>query len=375
MKQKMKNKLFPSLTLNALGCLVFLLFSLNTPVLAQKKALTDAILYYEDQDFENARKEIDKAVYTIPTNTMAKTWYYRGMIYSVLHEKTPNPSYLDSAAVSFNQSKKLAEAGSEFATMSTERLVLLWNNSLNEGVKFYQSAEYDKAITFFEISHKANLTDTTALLYGSYAALAKKNYNKACEFCTALKNINYTKSYVFGTCAKAYEVNKNYAAAEKELLEGIKYNKNDINTLQELSNFYISQNENEKALVTLENLNKLNPNNVQILSVLAVQYQKINAYPQAENAYLSILKLEANNYLANFNLGGLYVDQSRSDLNTLNKMSAVQQKSATELKAKIRSNYEKALRYLKQAQVIEPTKNAELPAYIQEIETLLNNLK
>ncbi len=347
---------------------------------AQNASLTNAILYLEDNDAVKAKPEIDAAVTNEKTMTSPKAWYYRGMIYSKLLTDNPANSkkgYADTAIVSFAKAKALDKANGQFSQMSDMRLQDQWVNATNEGVKKYQSADYKEAVKFFKSAHLANSNDTTALLYGSYAASASNDLRQAFVFTEELKAKHYFKSHVYKIAADYYLESGDKDKAETELKEGLVKNPNDPALLQELANFYITTDKNEQAIQTLALLEKGNPNDPLVLNNIAVQYQKLNQIDQAEKYYLKVLAMEPNNYVALFNLGNLYVDKSRPKFNTYNTLNAEQlKKQGPALKAELTSNYTKAIDYCNKAlvQAKDPDDKQKLTALITDLESIIKGL-
>jgi tetratricopeptide (TPR) repeat protein len=347
---------------------------------AQSGSLTNAILYLEDNDPVKAKIEIDAVVKNEKTSTSAKAWYYRGMTYSKLVTDNPanaDKGFTDTAAVSFVKAKAFDKPNGQFAQMSDLRLQDLWVTATNDGVKKYQAADYKGAVKSFKSAHLANPKDTTALLYGSYAATASNDLRQAFVFTEDLKANNYYKSHVYKIAADYYLESGDKAKAESELKEGLLKNPNDPAILQELANFYITTDKNEQAVQTLALVEKVSPNDPLVLNNIAVQYQKLNQADQAEKYYLKVLALEPNNYIALFNLGNLYIDKSRPKFNAYNTLNAEQlKKQGPALKAELISNYTKAIDYCQKA--LAQTKEAEdkekLTALIADLESVLKGL-
>lgn len=347
---------------------------------AQNAALTNAILYLEDNDAVKAKLEIDAAVKNEKTSTSAKAWYYRGMIYNQLVKDNPanaDKGFTDTAAVSFVKAKALDKPNGQFAQMADLRLQDQWVNATNEGVRKYQASDYAGAVKSFKLAHLANAKDTTALLYGSYAATASKDQRQAFVFTEELKKNNYFKSHVYKTAADYYLESGDQAKAEAELKEGLVKNPNDAALLQELANFYITTDKNEQAVQTLTLLEKSNPNDPLILVNIAVQYQKFNQPDQAEKYYLKVLEKEPNNYIALFNLGSLYIDKSRPKLNAYNSLNADQyKKQGPALKTELAANYTKAIDYCKKAlaQADSAEDKEKLNTMIADLDGVLKSL-
>ncbi len=342
---------------------------------AQNGVLTNAILYYQDGELIKAKDQINVAVKHEKTLSSAKAWYYRGMIYKSVSEQDLTsqkyPTALDSAIISFFKAKSLDKSNGEYALMSDLRLQEEWINATNEGVKTYQSANYSKAIKAFQLAHLANPSDTTALLYGSYAAIASNDIELACNFCTTLRTLNYTKNHVYLTCADQYYNAGNTSQAVQELEQGLVKNPNDVALLQALANLYITSDQNEKAIQTLDLLEKAKPNDPLVLTNIAVQYQKLNQLETAESYYLKVLTKDPKSFITLFNLSGLYVDQGRVKMNTYNSLKADQyKKEGAALKAELLSIYGKALDYSKKAlPLAESTEDRE------KLQTLISNLE
>ena len=347
---------------------------------AQHTALTNAILYLEDNDAVKAKPEIDAAVTNEKTMTSPKAWYYRGMIYNKLLADTPTNAgkgFGDTATASFVKAKALDKPNGQFSQMSDIRLQDLWMNATNDGVKKYQESDFKGAVKSFKLAHLANPKDTTALLYGSYAAAANKDQRQAFVFTEDLKKNNYFKSHVYKTASDYYLETGDQAKAEAELKTGLTKNQNDAALLQELANFYITTDKNEQAVATLSQLEKANPNDPLVLVNIAVQYQKFNQPDQAEKYYLKVLDKEPNNYIALFNLGSLYVDKSRVKLNTYNSLNAEQfKKQGLSLKTELITNYSKALDYCKKAlsQADSAEDKEKLNTMIADLDGVLKSL-
>jgi len=329
-------------------------FVYSVQSLAQNGVLTNAILYYQDGESLKAKTEIDSAVVNEKTKASAKAWYYRGMIYKSIAEQDTvtlkYPKAIETATVSFVKAKSLDKANGEYAQMSDMRLQEQWVNATNFGVKQYQSANYKKAVKSFQLAHLANEKDTTALLYGSYAAIANKDLKTAFDFCTDLKNLGYARSHVYATSANYYSAQNNTAKAQEELQEGLLKNANDIALLQELANLYISSDQNTKAIETLNVLEKAKPNDALVLTNIAVQYQKLNQAETAETYYVKALEKDPQNFISLFNLAGLYVDKGRQKMNAYNSLKPDQfKKQGPALKAELLTIYTKALDYCKKS--------------------------
>jgi len=347
---------------------------------AQNASLTNAILYLEDNDPVKAKIEIDAAVKNEKTITSPKAWYYRGMIYNRLLTDNPanaNKGFADTAAASFVKAKALDKPNGQFTQMSDLRLQDLWVTATNDGVKKYQEADYKGAVRSFKSAHLANPKDTTALLYGSYAAAASNDLRQAFVFTEDLKANGYFKSHVYKIATDYYLESGDKEKAEAELNAGLLKNPNDPALLQELANFYITTDKNEQAVQTLALLEKGNPNDPLVLNNIAVQYQKLNQTDQAEAYYLKVLAKEPNNYVALFNLANLYVDKTRPKFNTYNTLNEAQyKKQGPALRTELTSNYTKAVDYAKKAlaQAEDADDKQKLTALIGDLESILKSL-
>ena len=343
---------------------------------AQNGVLTNAILYYQDGEFQKAQTEIDIAVKNEKTFSSAKAWYYRGMIYKAIANQNPSPlnaGLLDTATASFSKAKALDKKGGEYIQMSELRLQEQYINTTNEGVKAYQSAEYKKAIQSFQQAHLANPSDTTALLYGSYAAIADKDLKVACNFCSELKKQGYTKSYVYNTCANYYESIDDNIKTEAELQAGLITNPGSVFLLQELSNLYITTEQNEKSIETLNKLEIANPKDPLVLTNIAVQYQRINQNTNAEIYYKKALENDPKNFISLFNLAGMYVEKGRKKMSIYNSLKPQDfQKNGLVLKAEMVTIYTSALDYGQKA--LPLAENPEDSQKLQQMTTELSSI-
>ena len=81
----------------------------STSIFAQKSAIQTAYNYLRYDDLDKAKEAIDQAATNPSSNTISKTWYYRGQIYHAIYESTKEPfqalkpGSLDQAFLSYEK--------------------------------------------------------------------------------------------------------------------------------------------------------------------------------------------------------------------------------------------------------------------------------
>ncbi|HEY8401230.1 MAG TPA: hypothetical protein VIK89_08215, partial [Cytophagaceae bacterium] len=110
--------------------LLIFLFALATAGFAhaQNSAVTNAILYHKDGELDKAKENIDGASSNEKTSGQAKTWYYKGVIYSDIAHST-NPAYqslssepLKIAYESYVKAQELDPKKGEYYKLSGQKL-------------------------------------------------------------------------------------------------------------------------------------------------------------------------------------------------------------------------------------------------------------
>lgn len=339
--------------------------------------------------FNNLRKgELDKAMQNIePTiadaSTMndPKTWFYRGNIYLQIH-MSDKPEYkaLEQNALgkAYESYKKLLEIDSkkEFYTETIQNLFIVSEQLYNEGVQQFTAdpPNYTAAMNAFEsavgVSETFGNTDTLAMFNVALAAENAREFAKAKEYYTKLKDMNYKQPLLYNSLSGIYLEEKDTTAAVAVLLEGRQKYPDDFNLLIAETNVYLAKGDNDKAMDNLAEAVKTDPNNPTIHYAVGVNYAVMGNTEAAENAYIKAIELNPEYFEANYNLGALYVNQAATIIDEANKLPLSAEKEFNELKTRADEILTKSIPYLETASRLDATDKSTLLS-LKEIYTRL----
>lgn len=288
--------------------LAFVLLLASFSLQAQVATLTNAILYHNDGNLVKAKEEIDKACINEKTITMPKTWFYTGVIYKDIYQASTaegqvvNDAALIKSTEALQKVFELEKPAAEFIKKSKEVLEQIWAISINRGVTLYGEEKYNPAIVEFERAQSIKPADTTAYVYGIYAANELKNAELLDKYVSKLVALNYTSASVYYIQIDGL-MNKNLldsalVSSNKALA---KY-PTDVPLKTQQTQLYVKLNKSKEAIENLKVLSAKNPNDVQLLINIGSQYSNLNDIENAQIYYQKVIALDSTNYIANFNM-------------------------------------------------------------------------
>lgn len=132
------------------------------------------------------------------------------------------------------------------------------------------------------------------------------------------------------------ESNKDYENAIKELLNVYNDNKDNYLINLRLGWLYYNYGLYNEAVIYYENATKISPNSIEAKVGLTLPLSKLEKWEEIKNIYEQILKLDPQNYTANFRLGQYYL--LRGNYSEANKYLSISHKNYP-------SDYESNLSY------------------------------
>ncbi len=285
---------------------------------AQNSAVTNAILYQRDGSLLKAKQNIDLACEHEKTKGQAKTWYYKGLVYSDIYKsdkvevKQLAPDALKSSTEALMKAKELENnANGEYTKLSNTQLDENWVNLVNRGIAYYQTQKYRDALDMYELAQQISPSDTTAYVYGTYAAEGLKQEDLVVKYSDKLLNLNYKSLYVYSNVINAALNNKDYVKAlnlSQKALQDFPYDKT---ILQMRTLAYAEGGKLDEAQEVLTGELKIKPYNVELLTNLAVVYNYKKDNEKATEAYNKIIAIEPHNFFANYNSAVLNYEKGK----------------------------------------------------------------
>lgn len=346
---------------------------------AQKKPnINKAKSAMENGELSEAKAIIEQAIVHEKTKDDAKTWHYRGMIYSALDTALNEPEAMETAIASFNKSLEI-DPEQKSTTQFTGSGLTNVDSSIdgyygyyyNRALLNYNNEDFDKASVNFENAFFINPSDTNAILNAAYAATAAGNDAKA--------KSNYERSYEAGVRDKNVFLQLyNFAIQEENLEEALSvirkgkekytndsdFNKYEISLLIQLDKVDDAKSELEKSIAN-------DPNNPDLIFSLGVLNDQLGDNDGAVKAYNDALKIDPDHYNSNFNLGVNIFNQSNELIKQRNDLGYKETKKYDQLTIDINNKLKDALPIWEKLYTIDKTDRTVL----ETLSYIYSNLK
>lgn len=363
-------------------------------VSAQKSKVQTAYNYYKEpyQQYDKAKEAIDEAILHEQSKDMAKTWYYRGMIYMSLYESEKYGhlcnNCLMTAYESFQKMNELDHSNEWADEVKLYRAPYVMNKIFSEGVEKFKKQDYAGALTIFEVVQKMSPGDTSAILNSAYAAERAGQTQKGIKYYQQLIDMGYQDEKVYLALSNLHKLDNNLDLALTSARNGQKVFPESINLMLTEINILLSSGKNEEATTALDAAIKRDPNNASLYLALGSTFDNLanpkdaagkdlakpaqfaDYMKRAESSYLAGLKIAPENYELNYNLGAMYFNQAAEMANAANKITNNDQYEKA--KKLFEQKFAEAKPYLEQALKFNPQKSVEDKALYKGT---LNSLK
>jgi len=297
----------------------FLLFS-SCFVFGQRSKVSVAKIHYDQSNYLQAKTEIDNAIKDQSTWDDEDTWITRGNIYFAIgisekeDFKNHKHNVFDEAYESYKKALELIGDKNSKSKQIYSNLEVIGSHMLNEGVAYYNNADYqtaiEKNIIASDISEILKAPDGLAYFNLAMSYDRLNNYNRA--------NANYTKAMNAGyngeSCCLFIISNFKKLGQDENAINmltdcRIKYPNNNDLLLSELNMFLQSENYSNARLLLSQALAN-DPNNKVLYFTSGVVHEKLLDLDQAERDYKKALEISPEYLDALYNLGALYYNQS-----------------------------------------------------------------
>jgi tetratricopeptide (TPR) repeat protein len=334
--------------------LLAVLIYISTTAMAQKNKVQTAWNYYKYDHIEDARTAIDEAAENASSSGMAKTWYYRGLIYQKIHEKmgSQEPDALMKAYQSYNKALEI-DPKYENAEEIQQNKQIIANQMFTTGVEHFNKKEYDKALASFENVLTILPTDTLALLNSAFSAEKAGNKAKAKEYYNKLILMNYRDPKVYIFQGNIYKAEGDSTQALATVQKGRQLFPADNALVIEELNMYLFGGRNNEALESLRIAIQSDPKNASLYFAQGTVHDKLNHKDEAAAAYKKAIEIKPDYFDAYYNLGAMYFNEAAEMANKANQL-----KSNTEYvkaKEKFDAKFKEAEPYLEKALELNPT--------------------
>jgi tetratricopeptide (TPR) repeat protein len=360
----------------SLSLIVVLWFSVGY-AFGQKAKLQTAINFYKPpyQQFDKAKEAIDEAVNHEQTKGMAKTWYYKGLIYSALFSSEKYGSLCNNCLVEANDAFKKAmeiDPNNEWAGEIQLNQMQLMSQVFNKGVAQFKEGKYAEALADFEMAQAISPNDTATVLNSAYSAERAGDKAKAKQYYGKLVSMRYQDDKTYAALSNLYREEGNMDKALEVIRDGRTAMPESLNLMLAEINILLSTGKSQEATTALDAAIQKDPKNPSLYMALGSTFDNManpkgadgkekpkpaqyNDYmSRAEAAYKKGLEIQPDNYEINYNLGAMYFNQGADMANSANQL--MNNTEFEKAKVKYEEKFKAAAPYLEKSLESNPRK-------------------
>lgn len=313
-------------------------------------------------DLVKAMEAIDVATGHEKTMASAKTWYYRGLIFSELAKQSGQEGVpanaLEEAVLSFEKVYE-HDTKKRFSKDATNGLLLISGDVYNAGAKAFDAQEYETAYKYFtkmldinDINNnfgKGENVDTSSLFAASMAASNGGMKDKAVMHFNELIDLGYKNAAVYSTLTNIHLADGNEEKANEVMAAGrAAFPENSDLAFAEI-NYLLKEGRDEEALNRMEKAVELEPENANLRYALGTVYDKLMNHPLAIKAYEKAVALNPEYHDAYYNLGAVYFNQAVEKVTEMNELDINDQSNYDRLKGESDGLFKQSLPSLEKA--------------------------
>lgn len=380
---------------------------------AQKGELRDAEKAIKKSNFAEAKAAINAAEALIGNaddKMKAEFYFLKGQ--TLYANGAGSSADMDTAIESFNMVEKVEGSDGKHSKDVQEIKQAMLTSFLTKANESLEKKNYAASSSGFEKAYRMSTKDTLYLYYAAATAVNGEDYDNALKYYEELKDLGYVgieTEYV----ATNKETGEEEAFPSKSLMDisvkagshmkptAIKSESKQAEIVKNVALIYMSQGDDEKAIVAMKDARKANPddstliiseanmqlkmgnkeefknlieealvtdpNNPELLFNLGIVSAEGGAIDAAKDYYEQALKIKPDYTDVHNNMAVLILSQEQDIIEKMNALgsSAADNKKYDELKAERSKLYEEAIPYLETTLKLRPTD-------VQAAKTLVN---
>lgn len=323
---------------------------------AQKSKVTSAANYLNSGKLDKAKETIDKGITHAKCAKWAKAYLVKGKIYQGIFEN-PLEAYsklsddaLNIAYTSYNKALEVDKKGKIKKAVKIQFTDLIIDFT-NDAVVKFNDADYEGALYSFEKILEIENLDfmktkniDSAIVYNAALAAQKcEKYKIAIKYFNKAIKISYESARSYVGISSSYKALGEEDKAVEYLHKGFELFPNNTYMLFELINFYLLGGEPQKAEKYLEKAIELDPENGSLYRAKGSLYERMKDSKKAAKMYIKALELSPEDYLSQYNLGNVYLNDAIELHKKVNEISDVKEYNKGMIS--VFSKYEEAIPY------------------------------
>ena len=340
-----------------------------------------------------AKDEIDKACQHEDTKEDAKTWCYKGLIYTRIGGEAQNPKskfknlapdWAEQAYDAALECKRL-DTKNEYAETNNSVFGFVGNEYYNRARASYDKKEYadamlmaEKSIEMFNNAGQGQYAGDAMFIAG-LSASANRDTANIKKYFNLLMRKKTDKDYVYNSLFNIYKTEGNIDQAMKVAANYRKACKDNYKAYLLEAEGYLLNKNLEKGKEIINQALELTKNEVEIypdlLAASAVLLEQTGDFEGAEAKYNESLTLKPTQFTANYNMGKMFYNRAVDKLTAANDVPPDDETGLYDrLLDESKALFRQAITYLeKSVQYIDNIQNADEQAVQKP--NLVNALK
>ena len=316
--------------------MIVVLTALSLGAAAQSTNVQSAIQDLKKNYLKRAKEEIDLACNHEKTKDDAKTWCYKGLIYSRIGGEATNPkskfkdlapNWAEEAYQAALECKRL-DTKNEFAEENNSVFRFVGNEYYSRSTENYNAQKYQEAMTYAEkaIEMFNNSGDSKfageSMYIAGISAKAMKDNESVKKYFNQLVRKRTDKNLVYRTLFSIYKEEGNNDGAMKVATNYLKNQKEDYNAYLLMAEGYLLNENLEKGKEMLESALEKTKDDAtlypQLLCQVAAILELTQDFDGAEMKYRESMTLNPNQFEANFGMGKMIFNRGVDKLDAAN---------------------------------------------------------
>jgi len=351
---------------------------------AQNMNQQTAFNYMKKNKWKEALEYMQPALEHTQTSMQAKTWFYYTKICLAI-EQDSTGAYkglladpLDEAAKACIKAMELDKKG-EYEDELPDLMSGIAGLYSDKGKMAYDVKSYTEAAEAFakayELTEQLGSPNMDMLKYAGNCWVEAKNWDKAEEIFTHLKEKNYTDASIYIGLAEIAVAKKDLNKAAEHLNEGEEKYPEDYNLLVVKANMYLkgelSELDKHVALNTLMKLIELDPNNASVWYSLGACYAlDPEKFEEAAATYKKCIEIDPKFTSAYYGYSDLYLSKANAYITEANNLPYEKQKEYDALIKQAEAVFTEVLPFVEQAHELNPA-DAGVKDILKQIYTRL----
>ncbi|MBL4625791.1 MAG: tetratricopeptide repeat protein [Flavobacteriales bacterium] len=341
---------------------------------AQNNKVVSAYNYMKyDDELDKAKEAIDAASVHEQTSQKAKTWMYRGHVYSKLADsetfKTLHENPLQVAVESYLKAYTFDTKRIEMNDLN-QGLASTLGRITNQGIQDFNAKNYVRAAQSFDSAiegyKKFNVTDSLSYFYGAVAYKQIENTETAVNYFNKCIEIGFEGAQAYNYLTDIYSKAGNTEMYNKTVQEGrAKYPEDDGLLTAEI-NIALLGDDINKALENLKQAIAKSPDNSTLYYARGNMYEKLGNqkgdagdaegatanFDLAKADYVKAIEIDPNSFDANYNMGALIFNRAVKMMDLINQIK--DNAKYSEEKKKADAIFLTSIPYLEKAHELDP---------------------